>query len=114
MRPARMSSASKLRKSAVGLMAIGLPAVLVAISPPRMLASTDRPRQNEVDTMKTTRTLRRLLTEPGFIYMPVAYDALGGRLVADTGFPAVYNGGVVTGGTRRPSEPPAPPGGAAR
>ena len=55
--------------------------------------------------MKTTQVLRRLLNEKGFIYMPVAYDALGGRLVADTGFTAVYNGGFVTGGTRCTSEP---------
>ena len=55
--------------------------------------------------MKTTQALRRLLNEDGFIYMPVAYDALGGRLVADIGFKAVYNGGFVTGGTRCTSEP---------
>jgi methylisocitrate lyase len=39
------------------------------------------------------------------IYMPVAYDALGGRLVQDAGFKAVYNGGFVTGGSRCASEP---------
>src|SRR5262249_20307702 len=55
--------------------------------------------------MTGTQALRRLLNEDGFIYMPVAYDALGGRLVADTGFKAVYTGGFVTGGTRCTSEP---------
>ena len=55
--------------------------------------------------MKSTQALRRLLNEKGFIYMPVAYDALGGRLVQHTGFTAVYNGGFVTGGTRCTSEP---------
>jgi methylisocitrate lyase len=37
--------------------------------------------------------------------MPVAYDALGSRLVQDTRFKAVYNGGFVTGGSRCASEP---------
>jgi 2-methylisocitrate lyase-like PEP mutase family enzyme len=55
--------------------------------------------------MTKTRALRRLLQEDGFIYMPVAYDALGSRLVQDTGFKAVYNGGFATGGTRCTSEP---------
>lgn len=55
--------------------------------------------------MTKTQTLRRLLREDGLIYMPVAYDALGGRLVQDTGFTAVYNGGFVTGGSRCASEP---------
>src|SRR5215469_18285862 len=55
--------------------------------------------------MAKTQTLRRLLREDAFIYMPVAYDALGGRLVQDTGFTAVYNGGFVTGGSRCTSEP---------
>jgi 2-methylisocitrate lyase-like PEP mutase family enzyme len=55
--------------------------------------------------MTKTQTLRRLLREDGLIYMPVAYDALGGRLVQDTGFKAVYNGGFVTGGSRCASEP---------
>ena len=55
--------------------------------------------------MTKTQTLRRLLNEDGLIYMPVAYDALGGRLVEATGFTAVYNGGFVTGGTRCTSEP---------
>ena len=58
-----------------------------------------------MDTMTKTQALRRLLQEDGFIYMPVAYDALGSRLVQDTGFKAVYNGGFVTGGTRCASEP---------
>jgi methylisocitrate lyase len=55
--------------------------------------------------MTKTQALRRLLREDGLIYMPVAYDALGGRLVQDTGFKAVYNGGFVTGGSRCASEP---------
>src|ERR1700674_4391980 len=55
--------------------------------------------------MTKTQALRRLLQDEGFIYMPVAYDALGSRLVQDTGFKAVYNGGYVTGGTRCASAP---------
>src|ERR1041385_9555458 len=71
-----------------------------------MLASSHRPAKHYGgDPMKTTQALRRLLNEDGFIYMPVAYDALGGGLVPDAGFPAVYNGGFVTGGTRCTSEP---------
>ena len=49
--------------------------------------------------------MRQLLKTEPFIYMPVAYDALGGRLVEKTGFKAVYNGGFVTGGSRCTSEP---------
>ena len=55
--------------------------------------------------MTKTKALRQLLRDERFIYMPVAYHALGGRLVQDTGFKAVYNGGFVTGGTRCASEP---------
>src|SRR6266571_1180266 len=68
-------------------------------------ASKARLYGGDMNTMTRTQALRRLLKENGFIYMPVAYDALGGRLVADTGFTAVYNGGFVTGGTRCTSEP---------
>ena len=52
-----------------------------------------------------TQSLRRLLKEEKFVYMPSAYDALGGRLVEQTGFKAVYVGGFVTGGSRCTSEP---------
>ena len=52
-----------------------------------------------------TTALRRLLAEQAFIHMPVAYDALGGRLIEQTGFKAVYVGGFVTGGSRCTSEP---------
>ena len=55
--------------------------------------------------MTKTTALRQLLRDEGLIYLPVAYDALGGRLVQDTGFKAVYNGGFVTGGSRCASEP---------
>jgi 2-methylisocitrate lyase-like PEP mutase family enzyme len=55
--------------------------------------------------MTKTQALRRLLQEDGFIYMPVAYHALGSRLIQDAGFKAVYNGGFATGGTRCTSEP---------
>ena len=37
--------------------------------------------------------------------MPVAYDALGGRLLQSIGFDCVYTGGFVTGGSRCTSEP---------
>ena len=52
-----------------------------------------------------TAALRRLLAEEAFIHTPVAYDALGGRLIEQTGFKAVYVGGFVTGGSRCTSEP---------
>jgi len=52
-----------------------------------------------------TTALRRLLAEEAFIHLPVAYDALGGRLIEKTGFKAAYVGGFVTGGSRCSSEP---------
>ena len=52
-----------------------------------------------------TTALRRLLAEEAFIHMPVAYDALGGRLIEKTGFKAAYVGGFVTGASRCTSEP---------
>jgi 2-methylisocitrate lyase-like PEP mutase family enzyme len=52
-----------------------------------------------------TTALRKLLAEEAFIHMPVAYDALGGRLIEKTGFQAAYVGGFVTGGSRCTSEP---------
>jgi 2-methylisocitrate lyase-like PEP mutase family enzyme len=52
-----------------------------------------------------TTALRKLLAEEAFIHMPVAYDALGGRLIEHTGFKAAYVGGFVTGGSRCTSEP---------
>ena len=55
--------------------------------------------------MKQTTALRKLLKKKEFVYMPVAYDALGGRLVESIGFDAVYTGGFVTGGSRCTSEP---------
>jgi 2-methylisocitrate lyase-like PEP mutase family enzyme len=53
----------------------------------------------------TAQALRQLLRKEQFIYVPVAYDALGGRLVENAGFKAVYTGGFVTGGSRCTSEP---------
>jgi 2-methylisocitrate lyase-like PEP mutase family enzyme len=53
----------------------------------------------------STKALRKLLQKENFVYIPVAYDALGGRLVQDIGFKAVYTGGFVTGGSRCTSEP---------
>lgn len=55
--------------------------------------------------MTKTQALRKLLKEESFIYVPTAYDALGGRLVQDAGFKVAYNGGFVTGGSRCTSEP---------
>jgi 2-methylisocitrate lyase-like PEP mutase family enzyme len=52
-----------------------------------------------------TTALRKLLAEQAFIHIPVAYDALGGRLIEQTGFKAAYVGGFVTGGSRCTSEP---------
>jgi methylisocitrate lyase len=53
----------------------------------------------------TTSGLRKLLSSTGFLYMPSAYDAIGARLLASLGFPVVYVGGFVTGGSRCTSEP---------
>lgn len=47
--------------------------------------------------MKKTTALRRLLKKKGFVYLPVAYDPLGGRLLQSLGFDCVYTGGFVTG-----------------
>jgi 2-methylisocitrate lyase-like PEP mutase family enzyme len=55
--------------------------------------------------MKQTTALRKLLKKKDFVYMPVAYDALGGRLLQSIGYDAVYTGGFVTGGSRCTSEP---------
>src|SRR5262249_6614048 len=52
-----------------------------------------------------TAALRRLLAEEAFIHLPVAYDAIGGRLTEQPGFRAAYVGGFVTGGSRCTSEP---------
>ncbi|MDA1082473.1 MAG: isocitrate lyase/PEP mutase family protein [Gemmatimonadetes bacterium] len=52
-----------------------------------------------------TTALRRLLHKEPFVYVPVAYDALGARLVEKMGFKAVYTGGFVTGSSRCTSEP---------
>jgi methylisocitrate lyase len=52
-----------------------------------------------------TAALRKLLAAERFIHMPVAYDPLGGRLIEHSGFPVVYVGGFVTGGSRCTSEP---------
>ncbi|MBV9330419.1 MAG: isocitrate lyase/phosphoenolpyruvate mutase family protein, partial [Alphaproteobacteria bacterium] len=49
--------------------------------------------------------LRRLLAEESFLHLPVSYDALGGRLIENSGFKAAYVGGFVTGGSRCTSEP---------
>jgi hypothetical protein len=59
-----------------------------------------------LSTVCGSRTdLRQLLKEEPFVYMPPDYDALGGRLVEDLGFKAVYIGGFVTGSSRCTSEP---------
>ena len=49
--------------------------------------------------MKKSTALRKLLKKKEFVYMPVAYDALGGRLLQSIGFDCVYTGGFVTGGS---------------
>jgi 2-methylisocitrate lyase-like PEP mutase family enzyme len=55
--------------------------------------------------LNPTTALRRLLAAESFIHIPVAYDALGGRLIESIGFKSVYVGGFVTGGSRCTSEP---------
>ena len=54
---------------------------------------------------KKSAALRRLLKKKQFLYLPVAYDALGGRLLQKLGFDGVYTGGFVTGASRCTSEP---------
>ena len=46
--------------------------------------------------LQTTSRLRTLLTEPGLVVVPGAYDALSARLIAQAGFPAVYMTGFGT------------------
>ena len=55
--------------------------------------------------MRKTTALRRLLKKKAFVYLPVAYDPLGGRLLQSVGFDCVYTGGFVTGASRCTSEP---------
>jgi 2-methylisocitrate lyase-like PEP mutase family enzyme len=55
--------------------------------------------------VKKTTALRRLLKKKEFVYLPVAYDALGARLLQSLGFDGVYTGGFVTGASRCTSEP---------
>lgn len=52
-----------------------------------------------------TRKARELFRAGRFVFMPSAYDAIGGRLIEQTGFPAAYVGGFVTGGSRCCTEP---------
>src|ERR1700751_2357092 len=54
---------------------------------------------------RKTTALRGLLAENRFINMLSAYDAITGRLIPSLGFPAVYTGGFVTGGSRCTWEP---------
>jgi methylisocitrate lyase len=54
---------------------------------------------------RPTGKLRALLKEKPFLYIPAAYDPLGGRMAAAAGFDAVYVGGYVTGGSRAVTEP---------
>lgn len=49
--------------------------------------------------------IRALMKKGKFIFMPVAYDPLGGRLVESLGFRATYTGGFATGGSRCVTEP---------
>src|SRR5689334_11266635 len=52
--------------------------------------------QKRTDTMRSTTRLRELLTNPGMIVAPGAYDALSARLIAQAGFQAVYMTGFGT------------------
>lgn len=44
--------------------------------------------------MNSTDRLRALLSQPGMLIAPGAYDAIGARLIAQAGFPAVYMTGA--------------------
>ena len=50
--------------------------------------------------MKTTTKLRQLISEPGIIVAPGAYDCLTARLIERAAFPAVYMTGAGTALTR--------------
>jgi methylisocitrate lyase len=50
--------------------------------------------------MRGSRGLRALLTRPGIVVAPGAYDALSGRLVERAGFEAVYIGSYATAASR--------------
>src|SRR5689334_2090293 len=52
--------------------------------------------QKRTDTMRSTTRLRELLTNPGMIVAPGAYDALSARLIAQAGFSTVYMTGFGT------------------
>lgn len=54
---------------------------------------------------KQTTALRELLRARTFLHTPSVYDALGARLVQQSGFEAAYVGGYVTGGSRAITEP---------
>jgi 2-methylisocitrate lyase-like PEP mutase family enzyme len=47
-----------------------------------------------------TADAREMFKQNEFVFMPSAYDAIGGRLIKQTGFKAAYVGGFVTGGSR--------------
>ncbi|MFQ5880313.1 MAG: oxaloacetate decarboxylase [Dehalococcoidia bacterium] len=50
--------------------------------------------------MRTSSQLRQLLSDPGMVVAPFAYDALQARLVERAGFPAVYMTGFGTAAAR--------------
>lgn len=52
-----------------------------------------------------SKRLRAALKRKSILAMPSAYDPIGARLAQAVGFPAVYNGGFVTGGMTCISEP---------
>lgn len=54
---------------------------------------------------KSSKAFRSMLKREKFVYMPVAYNPIGGRLVQSMGFKAVYTGGFVTGGSMCITEP---------
>ena len=56
-------------------------------------------------TNRATQKFRTLMKKEEFIFMPVAYDPIGGRLIESLGFKATYTGGFVTGGSRCITEP---------
>lgn len=54
---------------------------------------------------RMTTRLRRLIETEEYIYAPVAFDALGGRLVQKHGFKAVCSAGYTTGSSLCMAEP---------
>ena len=50
--------------------------------------------------MSPAEKLRRLLQQPGMLYIPACFDSLSATLVQAAGFPATFMSGFAVAGTR--------------